>query len=65
MHPLKPSVLAAISGAIQEYLLAEEAAVAALAAAAAPPAPPPNVWGLAGRQAAMQWRLLVQRRALR
>lgn len=63
MQKLKPQVVAAIGAAIQEYLLAEEAALAALAAL--PAGPPVNVWALAGRQAAMQWRLLAQRRALR
>lgn len=62
----KPPILAAISGAIGAYLAAEEAAAAlppALAAAA--PGPPLSLWGLAGRQQAMQQRLLMQRRSLR
>ncbi len=65
---VKPQVLAAISGAIQAYLMEEEAflAAAALASAAqAPAGPPPNLWGLAGRQWAMQTRFLMQRRSLR
>jgi hypothetical protein len=71
--PLKPQILAAISGAIGAYLAEEEAllamqATAALEAAAAPappPGPPPNLWGVAGRQWAMQMRLLAQRRSLK
>jgi hypothetical protein len=66
--PVKPQILAAISGAISAYLADEEAAcqVAALSAAAAPvPGLPPNLWGLAGRSQAMQMRLLLQRRSLR
>jgi hypothetical protein len=62
--PIKPQILAAISGAIQSYL-AEEEALQALQAAYAPPAPPPSLWGVAGRQWAMQMRLLAQRRSLR
>ena len=34
-------------------------------AAAAAPGPPLNLWALAGRQQAMQLRLLMQRRSLR
>jgi hypothetical protein len=66
--PVKPHILAAISGAIGAYLADEEAAAQALAwsAAAAPvPGPPPNLWGLGGRSEAMQMRLLMQRRSLR
>jgi hypothetical protein len=65
--PVKPQILAAISAAIQEYLLEEEACLAAAQAAqmALPAGPPPNFWGLAGRQTAMQLRLLMQRRSLR
>ncbi|MBM4274884.1 MAG: hypothetical protein FJ134_10570 [Deltaproteobacteria bacterium] len=64
---VKPQVLAAISAAIQEFMLEEELAMqaAAVMAPAAPPGPPPNLWGLAGRQAAMQLRTLMQRRSLR
>ena len=65
---IKPQVLAAISGAVQAFLAAEEEALqaAALSLAAAPSfGPPPNLWGLAGRQGAMQLRLLMQRRSLR
>jgi len=61
-----PKLVAAVSGAIQAYLLEEEALVAAARPwPAAPPAPPPNLWGLSGRQAGMQLRLLAQRRSLR
>ncbi|MBW1992404.1 MAG: hypothetical protein JRI59_09880 [Deltaproteobacteria bacterium] len=68
MKQPKPEIMAAISAAIQEYLLEEEAI---MAAAAAPPVGPPaavtfpNLWGLSGRQAAMQMRQLVQRRSFR
>jgi hypothetical protein len=64
---IKPQILAAISGAISAYLADEEAAcqAAALAAAAAPAGPPVNLWALAGRQQAMQMRMLMQRRSLR
>jgi hypothetical protein len=65
---IKPQILAAISGAIGAYLAEEEAAhyqAAALAAAAYAPGPPLNLWGLAGRQEAMQLRMLMQRRSLR
>ncbi len=64
---IKPQILAAISGAISAYIADEEACqAAALAASAAQvPAPPANLWGLAGRSAAMQMRLLMQRRSLR
>jgi hypothetical protein len=64
---IKPQILAAVTAAIQEYILSEELAlqVAAAAAPSAPPGPPPNLWGLAGRQAAMQLRMLMQRRSLR
>ena len=58
--PIKPQILAAISGAISAYLADEEAAcqAAALApVAAAAPGPPVNLWALAGRQQAMQLRL--------
>jgi len=64
----KPPILAAISGAIGAYLAAEEEAAAAAlppALAAAAPGPPLSLWGLAGRQQAMQQRLLMQRRSLR
>jgi len=66
--PIKPQIMAAISGGIAAYLADEEAAyqAAALSAAAAQiPGPPPNLWGLAGRAEAMQLRLLMQRRSLR
>ena len=65
--PIKPQILAAISGAISAYLAEEEACQAAgWSAAGAPvPGPPPNLWGLAGRSEAMQMRLLMQRRSLR
>ena len=66
----KPPILAAISAAIGAYLAAEEEAAAAAAAlppalAAAVPGPLLSLWGLAGRQQAMQQRLLMQRRSLR
>ncbi|MEW6387855.1 MAG: hypothetical protein AB1491_10115 [Thermodesulfobacteriota bacterium] len=64
--PVKPQILAAISGAISAFLAEEEAyQAAALSLAAPPPGPPPNLWGLAGRQYAMNLRLLLQRRSLR
>lgn len=66
---LEPKLLAAITAAIEAYIQEEEAT---LAAAAAPPAVTvvlpstiQNIWGLAGRQLAMQLRLLCQRRALK
>ena len=62
---IKPQVLAAISGAIAAYIADEEACQAAAGYAAAAPPPPLNLWALAGRQAAMQLRLLMQRRSLR
>jgi len=69
MSLIKPQILAAISGAVQAYLAAEEEETlqaAALTQAAAPAfGPPPNLWGLAGRQGAMQLRALMQRRSLK
>ncbi|MFH1594986.1 MAG: hypothetical protein ABIG94_01265 [Pseudomonadota bacterium] len=68
MNLIKPQVLAAISGAISAYLAQEEACQAAAEAgvgAGAGPGPALNLWGLAGRQEAMQLRLLMQRRSLR
>jgi hypothetical protein len=67
MSPIKPQILAAISGAVSAYIADEEAAcqAAALAAAAAPAGPPVNLWALAGRSQAMQMRMLMQRRSLR
>ncbi|MEW6658574.1 MAG: hypothetical protein AB1424_07920 [Thermodesulfobacteriota bacterium] len=64
---IKPTIMAAISGAISAYLADEEAAcqAAALSAAIPIPGPPPNLWGLAGRSEAMQLRMLMQRRSLR
>ncbi len=64
---IKPQILAAIGGAIGAYMADEEAAcqAAAQAAAAWAPGPPVNLWALAGRQAAMQLRQLMQRRSLR
>jgi hypothetical protein len=63
---IKPQILAAISGAVSAYIAEEEAAgqAAALAAAAAP-GPPVNLWALAGRQEAMQMRMLMQRRSFK
>ena len=67
--PIKPQILAAISGAIGTYIADEEAACQAAALtpmmAAAAPGPPISLWALAGRQQAMQMRLLMQRRSLR
>lgn len=65
--PVNFQVLAAISGAIQAYLADEEAYLVAASLTAAPAAagPPLNLWALAGRQGAMQLRLLLQRRSLR
>jgi hypothetical protein len=67
VESIKPHLLAAISGAIAAYLADEEAYQAAAAgqAAARPAGPAVNLWALAGRQAAMQLRLLAQRRSLR
>jgi hypothetical protein len=68
MNRPKPPVLAAISGAIQAYLLEDEACLAAAAVAQMAPraaGAPPNLWGLSGRQTAMQMRQLMQRRSLR
>ena len=65
MAMVKPQILAAISGALAAYLADEEAGQAAALAAARPPAPPVNLWGMSGRQQAMQLRLLMQRRSLR
>jgi hypothetical protein len=63
---INPQILAAISGAIAAYIADEEACqVAAAGLAAAAPAPPLKLWALAGRQEAMQLRLLMQRRSLR
>ncbi len=66
---VNPKIIAAISGGIAAYLADEEAAcqAAALAplAAAGPLGPPLSLWALAGRQEAMQLRLLMQRRSLR
>jgi hypothetical protein len=65
MSLIKPQILAAISGAIAAYMADEEACQAAVASTAAAPGPPLNLWGMSGRQAAMQLRLLMQRRSLR
>jgi hypothetical protein len=65
MPTIKPQVLAAISGAIAAYIADEEACQAAAGMAAPAPGPPLNLWALAGRQEAMQLRLLMQRRSLR
>uniref|UniRef100_A0A7V4LCP7 Uncharacterized protein n=1 Tax=Desulfobacca acetoxidans TaxID=60893 RepID=A0A7V4LCP7_9BACT len=64
---IAPQIMAAISGAIEAYLLEEEAMLAQ-AAQAVPPGPPPpplNLWGLSGRQWSMQRRALLQSRSLR
>jgi hypothetical protein len=63
--PIKPQVLAAISGAVSAYVADEEAALAASMAQVSLPPPPPNFWGLAGRQTATQMRMLVQRRSFK
>jgi len=67
--PIKPQLLAAVSGAISAYLAEEEAGLqaAALAAAGAgyAPGPPLNLWAQSGRLQAMQLRMLAQRRSLR
>jgi len=67
MRTIQAPIIAAISGAIAAYIADEEACqAAALSQAAARPAGPPvNLWALAGRQEAMQLRLLMQRRSLR
>jgi len=65
MAMVKPQILAAISGALAAYLEQEEAGQFAAAGLAAAPGPVVNLWALAGRQAAMQLRLLMQRRSLR
>jgi len=59
--------MAAIGGAIQAYIQEEEAmlAAAALPSGLPMPAPPANLWGISGRQWAMQTRQLMQRRSLR
>jgi hypothetical protein len=66
--PIKPQIIAAISGAIGTYIADEAAACQAAALtplAAAAPGPTVNLWALAGRQQAMPMRLLMQRRSLR
>jgi hypothetical protein len=66
--PIKPQILAAISGAIGNYIADEEAftqAAALAPQAAAAPGPPLSLWALAGRSQAMQMRMLMQRRSLR
>jgi hypothetical protein len=66
MATVNPHILAAISGAIGAYIAEEEACQAAAADfATAAPGPPLNLWGMSGRQAAMQLRQLMQRRSLR
>ncbi len=67
---INPKIIAAISGAIGAYIADEEAVSQAAAqatalAAAAAPGPAVSLWALAGRQQAMQLRLLMQRRSLR
>ena len=62
---ITPHILAAISGAIAAYIADEEACQAAAGSAVAAPGPPLNLWGMSGRQAAMQLRLVMQRRSLR
>jgi hypothetical protein len=66
MPSIKPQILAAISGALAAYIAEEEACqAAALGQAARAAGPPVNLWALAGRQEAMQMRLLMQRRSFR
>jgi hypothetical protein len=67
MAMIKPQILAAISGALAAFIAEEEAYQVAAAGrlAAPPPGPPVNLWGMSGRQTAMQLRLLAQRRSLR
>ncbi len=65
MTQITPQTLAANSGALAAYLADAEALEAAAAAPAPAPGPPVNLWALSGRQAAMQLRLLIQRRSLR
>lgn len=64
----KKKILAAIA-AVQAYIADEEACLMAQAAAPALavsiPSTVNNLWGLAGRQAGMQMRVLLQRRSLR
>ena len=66
---IKPQIIAAIGGAISAYIADEEAAGQAAAltgvAAVAAPGPTVSLWALAGRQQAMQMRMLMQRRSLR
>ncbi len=66
---INPKILAAISGGIASYIADEEAAYQAAAAAmpqaAAAAGPPISLWALAGRQQAMQMRMLMQRRSFR
>jgi hypothetical protein len=68
MNPIKPQILAAISGALSAYLAEEEAGLQAAAAAslaAGAPGGPVHLWAQSGRLQAMQLRLLAQRRSLR
>ena len=67
MSPIKPQILAAISGALTAYIQEEEAmlAGAALPLGQPGPMPPANLWGISGRQWTMQTRQLMQRRSLR
>ena len=70
MTTVNPKIIAAISGAVSAYIADEEAATCQAAAltgvaAAAAPGPTVSLWALAGRQEAMQLRLLMQRRSLR
>ncbi len=67
---IKPQILAAITGAVTAYLADEAACMAAaagpLAAVAGVPAGSgASLYALAGRQEAMQMRMLMQRRSLR
>jgi hypothetical protein len=65
----KKKIIAALA-AVQAYITDEEAFLRAQAAAAPAlavkiPSTANNIWGLAGRQAGMQMRTLMQRRSFR
>ena len=67
--PIKPQILAAISGAISAPIWPMRRPRARPGPGggrgSAAPGPPLNLWALAGRQEAMQLRQLMQRRSLR
>jgi hypothetical protein len=69
MATSKNKIIAAMA-AVQAYIADEEAFLMAQAAAVPAlavkiPSTVNNIWGLAGRQAGMQMRVLMQRRNLR